>query len=204
MYIPKKMEITDQNSVSTFIINNSFGLLISPSLIGTHLPFVFAPKEGKRGVLYGHVAKANQHWKEFDGQRVLVVFTGPHAYISPTWYKAQHAVPTWNYSAVHCYGVAEILGNEETKLSMETLVNTFEPNLIENKELMPDSYLNQKMQAIVGFKIWLDEIQAKEKLGQHRSQDDQRGVYTALENSTQSDNVKLANYMKKRHIGTGD
>ncbi|CDH26811.1 Transcriptional regulator (fragment) [Xenorhabdus bovienii str. kraussei Becker Underwood] len=60
------------------------------------------------------------------------------------------------------------------------------------------------MQAIVGFKIWLDEIQSKEKLGQHRSQDDQRGVYTALENSTQSDNVKLANYMKKRHIGTGD
>ncbi|CDH26812.1 FMN-binding negative transcriptional regulator [Xenorhabdus bovienii] len=144
MYIPKKMEMTGQNSVSTFIINNSFGLLISPSLIGTHLPFVFAPEEGKMRVLYGHVAKANQHWKEFDGQRVLVVFTGPHAYISPTWYKAQHAVPTWNYSAVHCYGVAEILGNEETKLVMETLVNTFEPNLVENKELMPDSYFNQK------------------------------------------------------------
>ncbi|WP_208612215.1 FMN-binding negative transcriptional regulator [Xenorhabdus beddingii] len=136
-------------------------------------------------------------------QRALVVFTGPHAYISPTWYESAHAVPTWNYTAVHCYGVTKILSDEDTKLALEALVNQYEIGLIENTELMPEKFLSKQRQAIVGFKIIIDEIQAKEKLGQHKNQGDQNGVFTTLSESKRADNKALANYMKMRDIGTG-
>lgn len=155
-------------------------------------------------MLYGHVARANPHWKELEGQQVLVAFTGPHAYISPTWYQAPEAVPTWNYSAVHCYGTVEMLDAEETERAMKVLVNTFEPGLMEKRQLMPAEFVSKKRLAIVAFKIRLDDIQAKEKLGQHRSEDDQRGVLAALESSPRTDNQQLADYMKTRRVGTGE
>ena len=204
MYTPKKMIMADSENIATFIAGNSFGLMVSPSLTATHLPFVFHPDEGNRGMLYGHVARANPHWKELEGQQVLVAFTGPHAYISPTWYQAPEAVPTWNYAAVHCYGTVEMLDAEETERAMKVLVNTFEPGLMEKRQLMPAEFVSKKRQAIVAFKIRLDDIQAKEKLGQHRSEDDQRGVLAALENSPRTDNQQLADYMKTRRVGTGE
>ncbi|MBI6550410.1 FMN-binding negative transcriptional regulator [Xenorhabdus lircayensis] len=204
MYIPHKMKMTDKDNITEFISTYSFGLLVSSSLTGTHIPFVFNPDEGDRGILYGHVAKANPHWKELEEQRVLVVFTGPHTYISPTWYESAHAVPTWNYTAVHCYGVTKILSDDETKLALEALVNKYEIGLVKNTELMPEEFLNKQRQAIVGFKIIIDEIQAKEKLGQHKSRGDQNGVFTALSESKSIDDKELANYMKIRNIGTGE
>lgn len=204
MYTPKKMVMADSENIAAFIAGNSFGLMVSPSLTATHLPFVFYPDEGTRGMLYGHVARANPHWKELEGQQVLVAFTGPHAYISPTWYQATEAVPTWNYAAVHCYGTVEMLDAEETERAMKVLVNTFEPGLMEKRQLMPAEFVSKKRQAIVAFKIRLDDIQAKEKLGQHRSEDDQRGVLAALESSPRTDNQQLADYMKTRRVGTGE
>lgn len=203
MRIPRKMKMTGKDNISEFISTYSFGLLVSSSLTGTHLPFVLNPDEGENGVLYAHIAKDNPHWKELENQRVLVVFTGPHAYISPTWYESAHAVPTWNYTAVHCYGVTKLLSDENTKLALEALVNKYEVGLMENTKLMPEEFLSKKRQAIVGFKIVIDEIQAKEKLGQHKNQGDQNGVFTALGNSKSADNKELASYMKKRNIGTG-
>ncbi|MBD2797066.1 FMN-binding negative transcriptional regulator [Xenorhabdus sp. 18] len=203
MYIPRKMKMAGKDNITEFISTYSFGLLVSSSLTGTHIPFVFNPDEGDKGVLYGHIAKANPHWKELEKQRVLVVFTGPHTYISPTWYESENAVPTWNYTAVHCYGVTKILSGDETKLALESLVNKYENGLTENTQLMPEEFLNKQRQAIVGFKIIIDEIQAKEKLGQHKSLSDQRGVYTSLSESSRADDKKLANYMKIRNIGTG-
>ncbi|WP_340619889.1 FMN-binding negative transcriptional regulator [Xenorhabdus siamensis] len=204
MYTPDKMKMKNQEDITKFISTYSFGLLVSPSLTGTHLPFVFNPHEGENGALYGHIAKANPHWKELENQNVLVVFTGPHAYISPTWYESIHAVPTWNYTAVHCYGVTKFLNYEETKLALEELVNKYEPGLMKNTELMPEEYLSKQQQAIIGFKIIINEIHAKEKLGQHKNQGDQKGVFTALQASKTEDNKKLANYMKVRCIGTGE
>ncbi|MDX7989851.1 FMN-binding negative transcriptional regulator [Xenorhabdus littoralis] len=203
MYIPRMMMMTGKDNITEFISTYSFGLLISSSLTGTHLPCVFNPDEGENGVLYGHVARANHHWKELDEQRVLVVFTGPHAYISPTWYESTHAVPTWNYTAIHCYGVTKILSDDETKLALEALVNQYEPKLNKNTDLMPEAFLTKQRQAIVGFKIIIDEIQAKEKLGQHKSQDDQNGVFTTLSESKRTDDNELADYMKARNLGTG-
>ncbi|MCC8367452.1 FMN-binding negative transcriptional regulator [Xenorhabdus sp. PB61.4] len=204
MYTPHKMQMQDREDITKFISTYSFGLLVSPSLAGTHLPLVLNPDEGEYGTLYGHISKANPHWKELENQPVLAVFTGPHAYISPTWYESEHAVPTWNYTAVHCYGVTKFLNGNETQSALKDLVNKYEPGLMNNTELMPEEYLNKQRQAIVGFKITITKIDAKEKLGQHKNQGDQRGVFSALKESKMPDNKELANYMKIRNVGTGE
>ncbi|WP_446469117.1 FMN-binding negative transcriptional regulator [Xenorhabdus stockiae] len=204
MYTPHKMQMQDREDITKFISTYSFGLLVSPSLTGTHLPLVLNPDEGEYGTLYGHISKANPHWKELENQPVLAVFTGPHAYISPTWYESEHAVPTWNYTAVHCYGVTKFLNGNETQSALEDLVNKYEPGLMNNTELMPEEYLNKQRQAIVGFKIIITKIDAKEKLGQHKNQGDQRGVFSSLKESKIPDNKELANYMKVRNVGTGE
>lgn len=150
------------------------------------------------------MAKANSHHKELQGQRILVIFNGPHAYISPCWYASQPAVPTWNYIAVHCYGKFELLSDDDNQSAMEELVSKYEPSLLDNPEIMPADYQQRLRQAVVGFKVVVDEILAKEKLGQHRKQEDQQGVYAALQNSPSADARLLAAYMQKRHKGTGE
>jgi transcriptional regulator len=204
MYTPKNMAMTDQQAITAFITQNSFGLLVSSSLNATHIPFVLDATVGEKGVLYGHVSRANSHWQELENQRVLVVFSGAHAYISPTWYDAKPAVPTWNYAAVHCYGVASLLSDTETQDMLDNLVAKYEPKLLQDKQIMPDEYQQKLRQAIVGFKIVIDEIQAKEKLGQHRSMSDQQGVFSGLSASPHADATQLAHYMNQRDIGKGN
>ncbi|MFM2485706.1 FMN-binding negative transcriptional regulator [Celerinatantimonas yamalensis] len=203
MYIPKQMAMTGQNTISDFISSHNFGVLISSDLNATHLPFVFAANEGEKGVLYGHVAKANSHWRTLHNERVLIVFNGPHSYISPTWYHQQPAVPTWNYAAVHCYGTVQLLGDADTQDAMQALITQHEASLLTNKALMPDDYQQKLRQAIVAFKVVVDDIQAKEKLGQHRKAGDQQGTYHALRESHNRDSNELSDYMEKRNLGLG-
>lgn len=101
MYIPKNVALHDKQAIADLINHFGFGLLISPTLEATHLPLLYEAADDGQEYLYGHIAKANGHWQQLDGQQVLVVFSGPHSYISPTWYANSPAVPTWNYAAVH-------------------------------------------------------------------------------------------------------
>ncbi|WP_445945385.1 FMN-binding negative transcriptional regulator [Shewanella sp.] len=203
MYIPKNM-LMDDVAVAAFIQQFSFAALVTSDLNISHLPFLFQPQEGENGVLYGHMARANGQHKMTSGGRVVVIFNGPHAYVSPTWYQNQPAVPTWNYAAVHCYGELELLDGEQTEQLMRDTVAQYEPSLLDNKTLMPDEYLEKMRQAIVGFKIVVDDIQAKEKLGQHRKLGDQQGVFAALKQSAHLDAKQLAQYMELRGIGLGE
>src|SRR4051794_27392492 len=100
MYVPSAFAESDLNKLHDFIERNSFGLLVSLVKgvpFATHLPFLLERNSGPDGSLVGHMARANPHWQELEAQTVLVVFSGPHAYISPTWYEAENVVPTWNY-----------------------------------------------------------------------------------------------------------
>lgn len=203
MYILKNMEMTEAQAISAFIADHGFGVLISADLSGTHLPFIYEAEEGDFGCLYGHFARANPHWQGVENQRVLVIFNGPHSYISPTWYNSKPAVPTWNYAAVHCYGVLTLLSEDENEQAMNQLVEKYEPELIDTPDLMPRDYQARLRHAVVGFKIVADEIHAKEKLGQHRKVADQEGVFSALRESKHPDSVALASYMQKRRLGTG-
>lgn len=203
MYIPKNMEMTEAEAINTFISNYGFGILISPDLTATHLPLIYTREEGKHGCLYGHFGRANPHWEVAMNQRVVVIFNGPHSYISPTWYSSKPAVPTWNYAAIHCYGTLEPLSEEENEQAMNQLVAKYEPELFDMPELMPKDYQSRLRQAVVGFKVVVDDIHAKEKLGQHRKPEDQKGVFSALSRGDHPDAVALSAYMKKRGLGVG-
>src|SRR6266516_4165261 len=114
MYIPAAFRETRLEVVHSLIREHSFGTLVSQldgQLFATHLPFLLDAGRGPQGTLLGHMARANPHWECFSEPDLesLVIFQGPHAYVSPSWYLSDLAVPTWNYTAVHAYGVASIL-----------------------------------------------------------------------------------------------
>ncbi|MCW8090946.1 FMN-binding negative transcriptional regulator [Alteromonas sp. ASW11-130] len=205
MHTPEKEKMNDIQAVRRFIEQNGFALLASPTLDATHLPLQIAPEEGKLGTLYGHISRANIQSKFGDGDEVLAVFTGPHSYISPTWYDASPvAVPTWNYAAVHCLGHLKQLHEEETLRQVKQLIAQYEPRLLNDHERMPEHYIQGLLKGIIGFKIIISRIDAREKLGQHRNQADQAGVFRSLRMSNNSDATALANYMSERNVGTGE
>lgn len=204
MYIPNSLQMEPRFKAHQFINENGFAALVSQSLESTHLPFLLAPEEGEFGTLYSHIARANIHWQNFDGQQVLVIFNGPHSYISPTWYASGPAVPTWNYAAVHVYGTCEILNEQQTLNVVNKTVEKYEPSLLKNNELMPEDYRQKLAKAIVGFKVSISKIDAKHKLGQQRNKEDQAGVFEGLKASDDHDSKGLARYMRHVGIGVGD
>lgn len=201
MYIPKNLRIEDLDQLQQFVAEFGFALITSSDLTASHLPLLLKAEEGEFGTLYGHMAKANGHWKTIDAQTILAVFSGPHGYISPTWYDTQPAVPTWNYAAVHVKGVVS-LTDEETTLSILTdTVAQYEPSLLNKSDLndegfIPEAYKLKLAKAIVGFKISITSIEGKLKLGQHRSEADQAGVLEGLSASNRLDDQALLAYTK--------
>ncbi len=189
-----------------FIEEFGFGVMISSddALSATHLPFVLHADEGEQGVLYAHCAKANPHWKNLEGQNILVIFTGPHGYISPSWYISKPAVPTWNYTAVHAYGVASLLNPQNTLKAVDQIVEKYEPQLLVERDIVTDQIKYKMLAGIVGFKIELTKLEGQLKLGQNKNQDDQVGVYNALTHSSNLDNLILAKYMQKLNMGVGN
>ncbi|MDO6712171.1 FMN-binding negative transcriptional regulator [Aliiglaciecola sp. 2_MG-2023] len=204
MYVEKKFQLSDLDAMRSFIAQNSFGLIVSTDLNSTHLPFVCDVDENGKLCLFAHMAKANPHWKTIDNNRALVVFNGAHAYISPSWYATKPAVPTWNYVAVHCYGVVQLLDEDDTALRMRQLISHYEPSLLKDDSTMPEDYQQRLRQAVVGFKLEIDDIQGKEKLGQHRKHEDQLGVFSSLNNSADPVAKLLAEYMEERSLGNGE
>lgn len=203
MFISKHNKMGNLSVAHDFIDEFSFGLIVSNSLTGTHLPFVLHKNEGKMGTLYTHCAKANSHWKELDNSEVLIVFTGPHSYISPSWYAKSPGVPTWNYSAVHVHGTVSLLNDSETLDAVEEVVHKYEPELLVKRDIVTPQFRDKLLSGIVGFKIELSTIEGTLKLGQQRTKEDQIGVFKALSNANDLGSRALANYMNKINLGVG-
>lgn len=173
----------------SFMEQYSFATVVSvvdgcPS--ATHLPFLIDSKRGEYGTLRVHMARANPLWKSWASEtEVLVIFTGPHAYISPDWYHQKVTVPTWNYSAVHAYGKPHELSSRE---ELRALV-TEQVRLYERKEeslwdqTLMEGVLETELRAIVGFEIPIQRLEGKFKYNQNRAALDQQGVASALERS---------------------
>jgi transcriptional regulator len=120
MYIPASFAETDSTKLHDFMRKYSFATLVSRNEIGlvaSHLPLLFQATAGRMGNLIGHMARANSQWCEVRGE-VMALFTGPHAYISPSWYETNGMVPTWNYAAVHAYGTFHIVEDRESMLDI--------------------------------------------------------------------------------------
>jgi transcriptional regulator len=196
MHILKKFNMPDMAEKHAFVNKFGFGVIVSGSLTGTHLPFYLRADEGVAGTLYSHCSRANPHWKELDGAEVLVIFSGPHSYISPSWYSQSPAVPTWNYASVHAYGVVSLLDKEQTIEAVENITSKYEPELLITKDILTDAYRDKLLSGIVGFKVELSHLEGQSKIGQNRKKQDQVQVFDALSNSTNLDSLALANYMR--------
>ena len=177
MYIPKHFEVTDKDEIFSFIEANSFGQLISTvdgKPFATHMPFLMSNDNKK---ILGHVAKQNPQYSEIEGQEVLITLQGPHDYISPSWYSSP-GVPTWNYQAVHIYGVCKVFSDpEQLKSVVEALTHKYESGFSEPWQ--PD-YKATMLHAIIGFEISISKIQCKYKLSQNRPKQDQSQVAEQL------------------------
>ncbi len=132
MYIPNEFESADRNAMLEFMQAHSFASLVTAGNqlpIATHLPFIISEEDGQL-YLTSHMARANPQWEEFDAGTTLVIFSGPHAYISPSHYDHQQNVPTWNYVAVHAYGKATLINDEaEGYAVLESMISTYEKRI---------------------------------------------------------------------------
>jgi transcriptional regulator len=149
----------------------------------THLPFLVERRGGAHGTLVCHVARANPQWQQAGGQTALAIFSGPHAYISPTWYEAEQVVPTWNYAAVHAYGRVQVIHDENSLFEIVAkMVGVFEQSMPRPWTVDPSSTFVKRLVAqIVGFRIDIDKIEGKFKLNQNHPVERRRKVVRALQ-----------------------
>lgn len=190
MYIPKINKLDDQNEIFALMEANSFATVVTADEAGipvaTHMPVVLDRNRGPHGTLISHMARANPQWKHFaKANEILVIFSGPHAYISPSFYAGDFNVPTWNYMAAHAYGKPTIVDDEATVQQMLTeLVAENEKHLSPPWTVDWSDERNGKMLgAIVGFEMEITRLEGKAKLNQNKTVDDQKGVIAALSQS---------------------
>jgi transcriptional regulator len=136
--------------------------------------------EGDHGVLEGHFAKANRHWEALAGRETLVVFSGPHSYVSPTLYTESLSVPTWNYIAVHAYGALALVEDSEQKDALlKDLIAIHEPPYAEQWRGLPEGFRRTTLAGIVGFRIPIARLEGKFKLSQNRNETERKNVREA-------------------------
>ena len=202
MYTPNAFRVTEFDALSSFIEQYDFATIVSSpatGLVASHVP-VILDRSQPVAVLRAHFARANEHWHAFDGSsEALIMFQGPHAYVSPSWYKTSPAVPTWNYAAVHVYGKPTIVeGAEPANALLRTLVAKYE-NHREKPWRMEDAgaeFIERLTAAIVTFEIPIDRIEGKFKLSQNRSDEDRRGTIRGLEGETDEGASSVAALMR--------
>ena len=202
MYTPKHFEEKERAKLVEFMKQYNFASLVNTSkkrYWATHLPFLVEENDGEI-ILRAHMAKANPQWANFKADEdVLVIFQEPHAYISPKLYDNPVSVPTWNYIAVHAYGVPQIHHSIEERIAvLEDSFKVFEPQYQKQWESLPEDYKNGLLDGIVAFSIKIKEIEGKFKLSQNRTEGDRERIIEEL--GSKKDNVKrdIASFMKSR------
>ena len=180
MYVPDMFRLDDRAALRGLIEDYAFGLLVTASdgvPSATHLPFLFEPEAGEAGLLRGHLARANPHWRDLErlaetGTEALVVFQGPHAYVSPNDYESDKPnVPTWNYLAVHLYGVPRLVTEPSgVEAILKRLTDRYETPRAEPWRLedLPHSYIQGMAKGVVAFEIPVARLEAKAKLNQNK------------------------------------
>lgn len=202
MYIPPHFANRDVSQLHDAIEAYSFALVVTGSndnLVASHLPLLLDRDAGLQGTLLGHFARANGHWRSAASQQTLVVFSGPHAYISPTWYAAERVVPTWNYIAVHAHGRLELIEDRAEVLALlERTVEHFESSQPQPWRLtdQPAEFVERLAGQIVGFRIPIDQLEGKWKLNQNHPQERRERVIAALRGQESADSLAIARLMQ--------
>lgn len=200
MYIPTRYVDQDAERVLKFMRRNAFAAVVSNGAaapIATHLPLSFAgPAE--RLLLRGHFAKANPHWQEIEASECLVIFTGPHAYITPKLYDRFESVPTWNYLSVHASGKARLTSHEETMQGLFELFEQNDPSYRAQWDALTDRYREGMLAGIVGFEVAVDRVEAAAKLSQNKSLAEQQRISEHLLTSQEQAERDTGAAMKER------
>lgn len=190
MYIPTQFRTDDLPAIHAAMRETHLANLVTSGpegLVATPLPMLLDAGEGEFGTLYAHVARANPQWRSGAGQEALVIFDGPDAYISPSWYatKQEHGkvVPTWNYVAVHAYGPVEFTEDPEqlrrlvTRLTERHEGSRAQPWAVDDA---PSRFIEAQLRGIVGVRLPITRLEGKRKLSQNRTPDDRAGVKAGL------------------------
>lgn len=190
----------DKQEAISFMQKYSFATIVTvtngiPS--ATHLPFIIEQR-GDTVVLISHFAKANHQSADVFGCTPLVIFTEPHAYISPAHYEKELNVPTWNYLAVHAYGKATLIDNKaQVAQILEKTISFYEADYLKQWNSLPDDYKLKMMNGIVAFEIVVDDLQGKSKLSQNRTEQERENIINALAKSADKNEQEIADYMAK-------
>lgn len=202
MYIPKINSVQDHETIFRFIRENPFAIVVcntKDGIVATHTPVELEFTNDGSPILRTHIAKANTQWQFFtESTEVMVVFNGPHTYISSSWYDHVN-VPTWNYIAVHVYGKPTILSREATIALLENLVNRHEKTSVHpfSMNQLSETYLDNHLKALVAFEIEIDKIEAKEKLSQNRNAHNFDLITEALEQRPDAQSDAIKNEMER-------
>jgi transcriptional regulator len=202
MYIPAAFAESDLAKLHDFIEGHSFGLLVS-QLDGvpfaTHLPFLLHRGAGPHGTLVGHVARANPHWRQLAGQTALAVFSGPHAYVSPSWYEADNVVPTWNYVAVHAYGRVQVVEDCAALLDIvQRSVAVYEAGSPRPWTFDPSArFVDRLLGQIVGLRLAIDRLEGKWKMNQNHPAERREKVVRALRARDGVDDLAVAELVQQ-------
>jgi transcriptional regulator len=201
MYIPKHFAEHDVYKLHEAIERYSFATLVSQidgELEASHLPLLLDRSSGAHGTLLGHMARANLQWRRAAGQQVLVIFSGPHAYISPQWYQATEVVPTWNYVAVHAYGHLELIDDDAAAKSLlDRMVALFESGQPRPWEMNgPAEFVERLLRQIVAFRIPIERLEGKWKLSQNRPSEQRQRVIDVLSQQPDDHSKAIANLMR--------
>jgi transcriptional regulator len=203
MYTPRLNRIDDRALLIEAMQAYSFAILVNAAdgggtapLSATHLPLV-VKDEGEFGVIEGHMARANQHWKEVAGRQTLAIFAGPHSYVSPALYIDPLPVPTWNYIAVHAYGTPSLIEDETGKDAVVTnLMLVHEPLMAKRWHETPEETRSSMLNGIVAFRMRIEKIEGKFKISQNREARERRNVQAAHASGS-ADQRALAEWMAR-------
>jgi transcriptional regulator len=205
MYIPAWFRIDDLDPLHDLMERFSFATLVTqtpgaerPAPFATHLPFVLERGQGAYGTLRAHMARANPQWRAFaEGGEALVIFQGPHAYISPSWYEKHPSVPTWNYTVVHAYGVPRLLTDDELRATLHDLTDFYEAGFPQpwSMDSLSDEYVTGMLRGIVGMEMVITRLEGKFKLSQNQSAESRERVIARLRDSANPLDVDTAAWM---------
>lgn len=204
MYIPKPYREEDRAKIVEFLRRNEFAVLVThdgEKPRASHL-LVEVIEEDGRLFVNGHMSRANQQWKTFDPNiEVLLIFQGPHTYISPTWYNHVN-VPTWNYQAVHVYGNVRIVNNyNEVYTLLKRLIDRHEAGTHYRLETLPHDFVEKEIKGVVAFQVDVTQIEANYKLSQNRDDEDYENIIARLGEREDELSHEVAEAMRRQRPG---
>lgn len=190
----------NQEEILEFIQKYSFATVVTSQNgipVATHLPII-SERRGDKLILISHFAKANPQWRDIENGKLLVIFSEPHAYISPSNYEKIQEVPTWNYLSIHAYGIGSIISDPKEVFSiLEKTINSYEAKYLNQWNTLSDQYKISMANGIVCFEMEVTELQGKKKLSQNKTLKEKQNIIESLSKSDDGPVRTLADYMQR-------